>query len=189
MRDLFRGELVRLTHDEPEARAKSQVRWQRDTEFHRLADSDPAELVSEKRIKEWIEKRLEDGLKPERYYFNIHTLDEDRLIGFLSLWMDLIHGEVWVGVGIGEREFWGKGYGTDAMKLCVQYAFTELNANRVSLGLHDYNPRALRAYKKAGFRLEGRTRQDMLREGRRSDSLWMGILREEWLQMQNGEKR
>jgi RimJ/RimL family protein N-acetyltransferase len=181
MRDLFRGELVRLSYDDPEARAKAEVRWQRDTEYRRLVDSDPADLVSEKRTREWIEKRLEDGFKPERYYFNIHTLDDDRLIGFLSLWMDLIHGEVLVGVGIGEREFWNKGFGTDTMKLCLQYAFTELNAHRVSLGLHEYNPRALRTYEKAGFRLEGRTRQDMMREGRRNDSLWMGVLREEWL--------
>ena len=47
--------------------------------------------------------------------------------------------------------------------------------------------RALRSYEKAGFRMEGRTRQDLMREGKRYDSLWMGILREEWMQMQNGE--
>jgi RimJ/RimL family protein N-acetyltransferase len=65
----------------------------------------------------------------------------------------------------------------------------DLGAQRVSLGVHEYNPRAFRAYEKAGFRLEGRTRQDVLREGKRTDSLWMGILREEWMQMQNGEPR
>jgi RimJ/RimL family protein N-acetyltransferase len=99
----------------------------------------------------------------------------------------LIHNEAWVGIGIGEREFWGKGYGTEMMKLCLQYAFTELNVHRVSLGLHEYNPRALRSYQKAGFRMEGRTRQDLMREGKRYDSLWMGILREEWMQMQTGD--
>jgi RimJ/RimL family protein N-acetyltransferase len=62
----------------------------------------------------------------------------------------------------------------------------ELGAQRVSLGLHEYNLRALKSYQKAGFRLEGRTRQDLMREGRRFDSLWMGILREEWMRMQNG---
>ena len=107
-------------------------------------------------------------------------MNEDKLIGFLGLWLDLTHSEVWVGVGIGEREYWGKGYGTDVMKLCLQYAFLELGAQRVSLGVHEYNPRAQRVYEKVGFRLEGRSRQDILREGRRFDSLWMGILREEW---------
>jgi len=93
-----------------------------------------------------------------------------------------------IGVGIGERDFWGKGYGTDMMKLALQYAFVELNMYRVSLGLHEYNPRALRSYEKVGFRMEGRTREDACHEGVFTDGLWMGILREEWLAMQNGDK-
>lgn len=186
MRDLFRGELVRFTLEEPEAAAKMDVRWQRDTEFHRLADSNPARLNSEKKIKEWIEKQVDEGFQPDRYFFSVRTLAEDKYIGFLALWMDLIHREAWVGLGIGEREFWSKGYGSDMMKLCQQYVFAELGMERLSLGLHEYNPRALRSYEKCGFRLEGRTRQEIKREGKRYDALWMGILREEWLQMQSG---
>lgn len=186
MRDLFRGQLVRLTMEEPEVRARAEVRWLRDSEFHRLADSDPAQLHSEKALKGWFDKQVEGGFKPERYTFTVRTLAEDKFIGELGLGVNLIHGEAWVGIGIGEREFWSKGYGTDMMKLCIQYVFSELSMERLSLGLHEYNTRALRSYEKCGFRLEGRTRQDLLREGRRTDSLWMGILREEWLQMQNG---
>ncbi|NJC98700.1 MAG: GNAT family N-acetyltransferase [Anaerolineales bacterium] len=187
MRDLFRGELVRLAAEEPETRAKREVHWQRDSEFHRLADSEPAMMFSEKRLKEWVEKQMENGFEPQRYPFSIRSLEEDELIGFIGLWVDLIHNEAWVGIGIGERGFWGRGYGTDAMKLCLQYAFTELNVHRVSLGLHSYNPRALRSYEKAGFKLEGCTRKDIRREGRYTDGLWMGILREEWFRMQSGE--
>jgi RimJ/RimL family protein N-acetyltransferase len=73
------------------------------------------------------------------------------------------------------------------MKISLRYAFLELGVQRVSLGLHEYNPRALRSYEKAGFQLEGRTRKDVLREGKRTDTLWMGILREEWLRLQEGE--
>jgi len=189
MRDLFCGELVRLTAEDPDVRAKIEVHWQRDSEYHRLLDSEPAVAVSEKWLKGWFEKRDEEGFNPNRYVFSVRTVAENKLIGFFGLWLNLIHNEAWVGIGIGERDFWGKGYGTDMMKLCLQYAFTELNVYRVSLGLFDYNPRALRSYEKAGFRLEGRTRKDMLREGKRNDSLWMGILRDEWLAMQNGEKQ
>jgi len=181
MKDLFRGELVRLTHEEPSVRTEAEARWQRDSEFIRLADSDPAGLSSEKKIKERFEKQAEGGPSPERYFFSVRTLAEDRYIGFFGMFVDLIHSEAWVGIAIGEREFWSKGYGTDMMKLCVQYVFTELGVERLSLALHAYNPRALRSYEKCGFRLEGRTRGDMLREGRRTDTLWMGILREEWL--------
>src|SRR6185369_11814964 len=79
MKDLFRGELVRLTAEEPEFRAKHEARWQRDTEFHRLADSDPAEMFSEKKIKGWGEKFAEDGFNPERYPFSIRALVDDKL--------------------------------------------------------------------------------------------------------------
>jgi RimJ/RimL family protein N-acetyltransferase len=183
MKDLFRGELVRFTLEEPETRAQAEVRWQRDTEFHRLVDSDPAQLTSEKKSKEWFKKQDEEGFTPQRYSFSVRTLAEDKFIGFLGLSVDWIHREAWVGLGIGEREFWSKGYGSDMMKLCLQYAFMELCVERVSLGLLEYNPRALKSYEKRGFRLEGRTRKDGMREGKRNDTLWMGILREEWLQL------
>jgi RimJ/RimL family protein N-acetyltransferase len=187
MRDLFRGELVRITAEEPETQAKVEFRWQMDSEYHRLADSDPAMLTSEKKLKEQFEKKIEDGFAPRRYSFSVRTLAEDAYIGYFVLIVDLINSEAWVGIGIGERDFWGKGYGTDMMRLCLQYAFTELNMHRVSLGLHEYNPRALRAYEKVGFQIEGTTRKDIFREGKRTGGLWMGILREEWLAMQVGE--
>lgn len=185
MKDLFRGELVRLTNEEPEAFAKASIRWQRDTEYTRLVDSDPAFLHSEKQMKDWAEKRFENS-NPERHQFTVRTLAEDKLIGFFGLYVDVIHADAMVGIGIGERDFWSKGYGTDMMNLCLRYAFLDLGLERVSLGVFEYNPRAVRSYEKAGFRLEGRTRQDTLREGKRYDSLWMGILREEWLQMNGG---
>ena len=186
MNDLFRGELVRFTFEEPEVKAKAEVRWQQDSEYIRLADSEPCLLPSEKKIREWYDKQVENGPQPERYSFSVHTLDGDQYIGSLGLGVDLIHSEAWVGLAIGEREYWSKGYGTDMMKICLRYVFTELCLERLSLALHEYNPRALRSYEKCGFRLEGRTRREVLREGRRTDTLWMGILREEWLQMQEG---
>ena len=82
MRDLFRGELVRLTSEEPGLRAQAEARWQRDTEFHRLADSDPAQIISEKKLKEWFEKQIENGFKPDRYSFAVRTLADDRHIAF-----------------------------------------------------------------------------------------------------------
>ena len=187
MKDLFRGELVRFTAEDPETVAKSEVQWQRDSEFVRLADNQPLKVISQKQLQKRSEERIEKRPQPERYLFSVRTLAEDKLIGFLSLWVNLVHSEAWVGLGIGERDFWSKGYGTDMMKLCLRYAFLELGIQRVSLGLHAYNTRALRSYEKSGFRLEGRTRQDVFREGQHTDTLWMGILRDEWLQIQDGD--
>lgn len=189
MEDLFRGEFVRLTAEDPEVLAREEARWQRDSEFHRLANGGTPEMFSSRKIKEWLEKSLAGGFKPESHKFSIRSLADEKLIGFMGLWLDLIHADVWMGIGIGDREDWSKGYGTDAMKLCLRFAFRELGAHRISLALYEYNSRALRVYEKAGFRMEGRTRQDVSKEGQRYDSLWMSILREEWLQMQGVEKR
>jgi RimJ/RimL family protein N-acetyltransferase len=182
-KDLFRGQLVRLGSESPEAWAKAFSRWARDVEYMRLLDSDPARLRSEKTIREWMEKELLERKEWTAYFFAIRTLKEDQLIGFVGLnSIQWHHGDAWVGIGIGEREYWGKGYGTDAMRLILRYAFTELNLYRVSLGVFEYNPRALRSYQKAGFVVEGRVRQALLRDGRRWDWIVMGILREEWEQ-------
>ena len=85
-----------------------------------------------------------------------------------------------MGIGIGEEELWGKGYGTDAVRLMLNYAFTELNLRRISLDLFEYNQRALRSYQKAGFVEEGRMRGIFQREGRRWDSIYVWILRDDW---------
>lgn len=183
MKDIYRGSLVRLASQSADVLAKAFANWDRDTEAHRLADSDPAQLWSEKKIKEFIEKDAEKS--SQAFRFAIHTLDEDKLIGSVSLWINSwTHSEAWVGIMVGDRNYWSKGYGTDAMKLVVQYGFIELNLRRISLGLHAYNPRALKSYQKAGFQLEGTMRGEGLRDGVRYDSLWMGILREEWLAQQ-----
>ena len=177
---ILTGKLVRLAAIDPENSAKNWSKWGQNSEFSRLQDMDPAVLHSQKSAREWIEKHLDDWLACE---FEIRTIDGDRPIGSTGLDGNMkVHGDAFVGIGIGEPEFWGKGYGTEAMKLILHYAFMELNLHRVSLDVFEYNPRAVRSYEKAGFKLEGRMRGALLREGKRWDLLYMGILREEWLE-------
>ena len=73
------------------------------------------------------------------------------------------------------------------MRLIVQYGFCELNLRRITLGLHSYNERALKSYLKVGFQMEGRIRQEGLRDGARYDGLYMGLLREEWDALQGAK--
>ncbi len=106
---------------------------------------------------------------------------DDRLLGDINL--EVTHWncrEAFVGLGIGPRDFWGRGYGTEAMQLALEYAFLEVNLERVTLTVFEYNPRAIRSYEKCGFRHEGRLRGALLREGKRWDMLYMGIRRAEW---------
>jgi RimJ/RimL family protein N-acetyltransferase len=177
-RDLFTGELVRLVAEDPQTIAEAYNRWGRDSEYLRLMDWGPARWHSVKSSKEWIEKELE---KDDLFFFMIRTLEDDRLIGDIGLGgLQWNLGEAWAGIAIGERETWGKGYGTDAMHILLRYAFCELNLHRVTLNVFEYNQRAIRSYEKAGFVVEGRERQFMQRGGRRWDVVYMGILRQEW---------
>ena len=174
---LFHGELVRLTAANPETDAEVVTGWSRDSEFLRLLDDEAARPWLLKSVKKDMEEESSDG-----FQFMIRTVAEDRLIGFVGLHRSIrwAQGDAWVGIGIGDRAYWGKGYGTDAMRVLLRYAFTELNLHRVTLGVFEYNARAIRSYEKAGFVVEGRSRQEMLRDGRRWDALTMGILREDW---------
>lgn len=89
--------------------------------------------------------------------------------------------EGWIGMGIGQPEDWGKGYGTEALQLVVEYAFEMLNLHRLSLSVFEYNPRAIRAYEKVGFVHEGCQPESVRRNGRWWGTLSMGLLRSEWI--------
>lgn len=85
------------------------------------------------------------------------------------------------GIVLGEKAYWGQGYGTDAARTMLRFAFAELNLHRVELEVFDYNPRAQRCYEKAGYRLEGTRRHALFRDGRYHDVHVMSVLQDEFL--------
>jgi RimJ/RimL family protein N-acetyltransferase len=185
---LFQGELVRLVAANSETDAEWFARWSRDSEYGRLLDSEGTVPRSVSQAKKDIQKWMEHE-KPDQIEFVIRILADNRLIGGIGLdGIKWTHGDAFVGIGIGEREYWGNGYGTDAMRVILRFAFMELNLRRVSLDVFEYNPRAIRSYEKAGFTVEGRQRQVLHRDGRRWDVIYMGILREEWERLNGGMK-
>ncbi len=181
MKDVFTGKLVRLSAFDPEEVGKAGSRWSLNSEYRRLFDVEAMHLRSTKFTTQLIEKEIEDA-SPTMHFFSMRTLTDDKLIGEVYLevfnWMGR---DAFVGLGIGERDYWSKGYGTDAMNILLRFAFTEINLRRVTLTVFEYNPRAIRSYEKAGFRHEGHLRNYLNREGRRWNELYMGILREEWM--------
>jgi RimJ/RimL family protein N-acetyltransferase len=178
------GKLVCLKALEMDKHTAAMERWMQDSEYSRLLNSEPAMVWSSKQIQEWMEKEF----NPDTIFFGIHCLDDDRLIGDTALGgFNWTAGNAWVGIGLGERDFWGKGYGTDAMRLVLRFAFRELNLNRVTLDVFEYNPRAIHSYENAGFKHEGRGRAWLNREGQRWDMVYMGILRREWEALQKEE--
>lgn len=87
-----------------------------------------------------------------------------------------------LGIVIGSREYLGKGYGTEAIKLIQKFAFNSLNLNKLDLEVRDYNERAIKCYKKCGFQEEGRIREAFFVDGKYTDTIFMGILKREYLQ-------
>jgi len=181
MNELFKGKLVRLSAVDHEEHGKAYAKWNQDSEFARYLEAHMASLRSAKAITDFFEKEIKDPA-PVEYLFSIRSVEDNRLLGDIGLFVTNDWGprDAFVGLGIGEREYWGKGYGTEAMNLILQYAFTELNLRRVTLTVFEYNPRAIRSYEKTGFQHEGRTRGALLRDGKRWDMLYMGILQNEW---------
>ncbi len=183
MKDIFSGKLVRLTGFDPEEMSKAFPRWYRNSEYQRLLNSSARPMLSPKAELKWMEEEASEMLLAG-HFFGIRTLADDKLIGEIGLDVVSWPGrDAFVGLGIGETEYWSQGYGTDAMKVLLRFAFTELNLRRVTLTVFEYNPRAIRSYEKAGFRHEGHLRSFLNREGRRWHELYMGILREDWLEL------
>src|SRR3712207_6736211 len=85
-----------------------------------------------------------------------------------------------LGISIGDKDYWGRGYGRGAVSLLLDYAFRLRNLRRVWLEVHASNERAIRAYSSCGFVEEGRMREHIWLDGRYLDNGLMGILRDEW---------
>lgn len=152
--------------------------WEQDTEFLRLLDSSPARGRTVDQITRWIDA---DQKSANNFLFGIRLLDTDDLIGWLELdGIQWTHGTSGVGIGIGNRNYWGLGYGEEAMRLALRFAFHELNLHRLHLTVFSYNQRAIHLYEKLGFQYEGTYREHLERDGKRYDMLLYGLLRHEW---------
>ncbi len=180
--DLFRGSLVRLAAQAAED-APAVARWSEDAEYLRQVDTDWARPATAAAVSVGWGAPGDGG----SVAFHLRTLADDRLIGFAALHsIEWNNGTAMFSIGIGEREYRGRGYGADALRLILRYAFDELNLYRVGLHVIGDNARAIRAYERAGFRREGVIRGQVHRDGRRVDGLLMGILGDEWRQAQGG---
>ena len=132
--------------------------------------------------EDWIEnlKNRDDTIA-----FAILIPDEkvgENLIGNCGIhaidWKNRV-GEV--GITIGEKDYQGKGYGTEAMDVLLDYAFKSVNLNRLQLRVYKFNSRAISSYNKIGFIEEGRMRKAIFINGEYHDIIFMSILQEEWL--------
>lgn len=181
-KDLLQGELVCLTRPTKDDIAHF-ARWSADMEYQRLLRRGMVYPGSVDDHEAWFA----DMWKAEDSYpFSIRTIVEDRLVGLLvikDIFWQARHCSFFI--GIGNPEMRGRGYGSDAVRVMLKYAFLEMNLNRVGLEVMAYNEAAMRSYQNVGFRLDGTLRAFVYRDGVYYDIHTMSILRSEWETLYN----
>ncbi len=173
------GKLVRLRAYE-KSDLKAVMKWINDEEVTDLLGGEmliyPVSSVAEEKF---IETAAASSDKQKT--FVIETLAERRYIGAISFnVIDWRNRSAGLGIVIGEKPLWGKGYGTDAMRVMIRLAFDKMNLHRLWLHVHDYNARAIASYEKCGFKREGLLRDDHFARGIYHDTIVMGILESEY---------
>ena len=132
---------------------------------------------AERRFNEELERRPQD-----RKDYIIETLDGIPIGRIRYVDLSVKDRNAGLGIHIGEKDYWGKGYGTDAVMTLLNYLFNELQLHRVWLGTESYNLRAQRCYEKCGFVKEGVDRESRFVDGQYNDRISMGILSREFNQ-------
>jgi RimJ/RimL family protein N-acetyltransferase len=170
------GRLVVLRRHVP-ANLAAFRRWYGDREIGRLARYQDAPMAPGD-IDRFFQARVTGT---GSFAMAIHLQGSDRLIGSCALsQLDGDNGSALFHITIGEKDCWGRGFGTEATRLMVDHAFGALGLHRVGLAVFAFNERAIRSYRRVGFVEEGRSREAIWRDGSFWDEIQMSILEREW---------
>ncbi len=154
------------------------LNWGHDIEIELLGGGDPPMPRAIESSYKWYDEDTSAD-PPKSAKFMIEA--DAKTIGFIAIhrfnWTDRT---CFLGIKIGDREYWSKGYGRESIELLLGYAFRIRNLRKVNLYTNSDNPRAIRCYAACGFVEEGRLRQQFWSNGKYVDQVHMGILSEEW---------
>jgi len=146
------------------------VEWLNDLEVTKYLLLYPR-IISMENEKDFLEK-----LSKEHTYSIIDNYTDELIgnCGFNDI--DHINQTAEVGIFIGNKKFWNKGYGTEALSLLLDYGFKALNLHNIFLKAYSFNDRAIKAYEKTGFKIIGKKREALLRGKERYDIVLMDVL-------------
>ncbi|MBE0670454.1 MAG: GNAT family N-acetyltransferase [Anaerolineales bacterium] len=173
------GDRIRLRAVEREDVNKFHE-WVNDPEVTRgLALYLPMSFADE---ENWFNSLAKRDQKEKPLAIEVRKGKNWKLIGNCGVFdVDHVNSSAELGILIGEKSEWNKGYGAEVMSLLVRHCFETLNLNRAFLRVYTKNVRAVRSYEKAGFVLEGRLREAVYKFGKYDDVLIMSVLRSEWM--------
>ena len=181
---VLRGARVQLTPLQLENIHK-HLEWNNDAELNYLDSEVPHEKEPFGSFKRRFERMVYDP-SPDSMDFEIHA-EDGRLIGVAYV-ADLSrhhrHGSI--GVTIGERDCWGRGYGRDSLDALLAFCFDELRLHRLSAETFEYNAAWKNLVREAGFRKEGEARDYLFRDGRFWSKETYALLEEEYRARRGG---
>jgi len=179
---LFKGEKIYLGPIDFEKDPEVESRWTRSAAYLHTLGQQPAVPESPAAVKKRYEKMEKEAEESRNdYYMTIRANEDGRLVGFMRIfWIEWAHGSGSLKMAVGDDAERGKGFGSEALRLGLNYAFEELNLFRLSAVVGGDNPRALTFFKRFGFVEEVRRRQALLRGGQTYDVIHLGLLQEEW---------
>lgn len=170
----MQSEHIYLRKVVPDDVNEAYCRWMNESATNRFLESRfyPHSI---KTLSEYIIDKQGDNLNA---FFAIILKDGDRHIGNIKLGpVDSNHRLADIGILIGEKDCWGKGYALEAINLVVDYAFNALNLHKVTAGCYAPNKGAIRAFEKAGFVQEGVRKAHCFFEGKYVDDVLLGLVR------------
>ncbi len=122
--------------------------------------------------EEWIKSQKSN--KEGTYNFAIEDIETNKYIGGCGInSVDWLTRVAVVGIMIGDKDYWGKGYGTDAMKVLIDFIFNDMNINKIRLSVFSFNERAIKSYEKCGFEVEGVLKNEIFKDGKYYDEIIM----------------
>ncbi|WP_132996372.1 GNAT family N-acetyltransferase [Sporanaerobacter acetigenes] len=127
------------------------------------------------------EKSILERISTSGYNFAIVDIEKDELIGNCGFpELDHLNRVGEVGLFIGNKDYWGKGYGQEVLKLMLDFGFNILNLHNIFLRVYSFNNQAIKCYKKVGFKEAGRIREAKFVAGKAYDEIFMDILDTEY---------
>jgi RimJ/RimL family protein N-acetyltransferase len=179
-RQLFEGDLIRLTVYDPEKDAEVESKWTEDSDYMHAIGERPAYPLAVHLVRKKHEERVKEAEKNRLFFWAVRKQDDDRLVGWAALSnFEWTHGSGEISLGIGSPADRNQGFGADAMRLALRFAFDELNLHRLRLVIPAYNEGALRFARRFGFIEEVRRREALWLNGTRYDELWLGLLQQD----------
>ncbi len=165
------GKRLRLRDIVPEDASDTYANWMNDPDVNRYAEFRFTRHTPES-IRQYIEAvtRSDTSL-----FLAIIDTQEERHIGNIKLGnIEHQHGVADVGIIIGEKSYWGRGFGTEAIDLLAGYAFATLGLRKLTAGFYATNTGSIRAFEKAGFTAEGVMKAQYISDGKVIDGVLLG---------------